>query len=102
MASFASELRCKLSATSSRQAFPSLSTRDGRRASRSKWMEHRSLVMGLGAAIGTSTVTEVVPEAVWPLSSTTLQVTVTGPTGAPAVERVAVVPDPITEPEVEL
>ena len=65
-------------------------------------MEHSSLVRGFGAAAGTETVTEVAPEAVWPLSSATLQVTVTVPIAAPVVERAAVEPVPFTVPEVEL
>jgi hypothetical protein len=58
--------------------------------------------MGLGAATGTSTVTAVVLEAVCPLSSATLHVTVMDPVGAPEVFSVDVEPDPLREPEVEL
>jgi len=47
-------------------------------------------------------VTEVVPDALPPLSSATLQFTETTPSAVPAVERVAVEPDPLTDPEVEL
>jgi hypothetical protein len=65
-------------------------------------MGHRALVIGLGAATGDTTVTVAVLAAVCPLSSATLQVTVMGPVGAPEVISVAVEPDPLTEPEVEL
>src|SRR3984957_550209 len=100
--SVASELCCKLSATSSRQAFPSLSTRTGRRRSRSNFTEHISLTAGMGGGAGAATVTEVVPDALPPLSSATLHVTETTPSAVPAVARVAVEPDPLTDPEVEL
>ena len=100
-ASLASELRCRLRATSSRQALASLSTRAGRRLSRSKFTEQRLDVVGAGGGGGgggAMTVTVVVAEAVWPLSSTTLHVTVIVPGAAPAVDSVAVVPLPVTEP----
>ena len=58
--------------------------------------------MGLGAGAGTSTVTAVVLEAVCPLSSATLHATLMDPVGAPKVLSVAVEPDPLTEPAVEL
>ena len=54
------------------------------------------------AAAGAFTVTVVVAEAVWPLSSTTLQVTVIGPGAAPAVDSVAVELLPLIEPAVAL
>jgi hypothetical protein len=43
-------------------------------------------------------VTEVVAEAVWPLSSTTLQVIVMAPGAAPAVDNVAVDEVPEIDP----
>ena len=64
-------------------------------------MEHISLTAGLTGA-GTSTVTVAGLEAVWPLSSATLQVTVMGPADTPPVDRVAVEPSPLTVPDVEL
>ena len=57
---------------------------------------------GAGACGGVATVTVVCCEAVWPLSSTTLQVTVMVPGATPAVVSVAVEVDPLTEPAVEL
>jgi hypothetical protein len=42
----------------------------------------------------------VIADAVLPLSSTTLQVTETGPGDAPALEYVALAPVPFTEPAV--
>ena len=65
-------------------------------------MEHNSLVWGFATTAGTETITEVAPEAVCPLSSATLQVTVTVPTVAPVVDKAAVVPVPFTKPDVEL
>src|SRR5271170_3182664 len=97
-ASFASEVRCRLRAISSRQALASLSTRAGRFLSRSKLIEQRALVVGAGGGGGALTVTVVVQEADWPLSSTTLHVTVIVPGAAPAVLNVAVEPLPDTEP----
>src|SRR5580698_4252284 len=97
-ASFASEARCRFREISSRQALPSLSTRVGRRLSRSKLTEQRALVVGAGGGGGALTVTVVIEEAVWPLSSTTLQVTVMVPGAAPAVLNVAVVVLPETDP----
>ena len=47
-------------------------------------------------------VTEVTAEALPPLSSATLQVTEISPSAAPVVAKVAVEPDPLTEPAVEL
>ena len=44
--------------------------------------------------------TVVVEEAVWPLSSATLQVTVMSPAGAPAVDSVAVFVVPEIWPDV--
>src|ERR1700733_2352934 len=98
-ASFASEALCSFSAISSRQALASLSTRLGRFASRSKLTAQSALVSGAGGGGGAFTVTVVVDDAVWPLSSTTLQVTVIVPGAAPAVLSVAVEPLPDTEPE---
>src|ERR1700712_1564040 len=89
-ASFASEERCRFRAISSRQALASLSTRAGRRLSRSKLIEQRADVVGTGGGVGATTVTVVVCDADWPLSSTTLQVTVIVPGAAPVVLRVAV------------
>src|SRR5665213_4072483 len=63
-ASFASEERCRLRATSSRQALPSLSTRVGRRLSRSKLTEQRLLTVGAGGGGGALMVTLVVDDAV--------------------------------------
>src|ERR1035437_5326290 len=100
MASRASDLLWRLSAISSRQALPSLSTREGRRASRSKFKEHNSLVWGLAATTGAAIVTGVVVEAVWPRSSATLQVTVMTPVAAPTADRVAAGPVPLTDPAV--
>jgi len=57
---------------------------------------------GGGGGGGAITLTLVVDEAVLPLSSTTLQVTVIGPGAAPAVESVAVEDVPLTEPAVAL
>jgi len=102
IASFASGLRCRSSAISSRLALHYLSTLTGRRASRSKCTAHRSLVVGLAVSTGAATVTVVVAEAVWPLSSATLHVMVIGPTIAPAVERVTVESVPVIEPELAL
>ena len=102
MASFASEALCSFSATSSRQALASLSTRVGRRVSRSKFKLHSADVVGAGGGGGAVIDTVVCPEAVWPLSSTTLHVTVIVPGAAPAVDKVAVAPLPLTEPAVEL
>ena len=48
------------------------------------------------------TVTEVVAEALWPLSSTTLHVTVIMPGAAPAVDSVALPVVPLIEPAVAL
>ena len=45
-------------------------------------------------------VTLVLADAVWPLSSETLQVIPTAPVGAPAEEYSAVVPVPVTVPAV--
>src|SRR6202453_4743748 len=95
---FASELRCRLREISSRQALASLSTRAGRRASRSKLIEQRALVVGAGGGGGAFTVTVVLADAVCPLSSTTLQVTVIVPGAAPVVLSVAVEVLPDTEP----
>src|ERR1700712_1954050 len=102
IATLASEELCSFSAISSRQAFASLSTRTGRRASRSKLMVHSAEVVGAGGGGGACTVTVVIPEAVWPLSSTTLPVTVIGPGAAPVVDNVAVGPVPLIDPAVEL
>src|ERR1700678_4001371 len=88
-ASLASEERCRLRATSSRQALASLSTRVGRLASRSKLTEQRLDACGTGGGGGGGgaiTVTVVVADALWPFSSTVLQVTVIAPGAAPAVE----------------
>ena len=79
IASFASEELCSFSAMSSRQAFASLSTRVGRRAYRARSSASTAqTVVGAGGGGGAVTVTVVIAEAVWPLSSTTLQVTVIG------------------------
>ena len=59
------------------------------------------VVTGAGAT-GALTVTVVCCEAVWPLSSTTLQVTVMVPGATPEVERVAVEVLPLIEPAEEL
>src|SRR5580698_8371593 len=79
-ASLASEVRCRLRATSSRQALASLSTRVGRLASRSKLTEQRLDAMGAGGGGGIAgplTATVAILESLFPRSSTTLQVTVT-------------------------
>src|SRR4051812_35401642 len=102
IASFASAERCRLRAISSRQALASLSTRAGRLLSRSKLIEHIACVVGAGGGVGATTVTVVVAEADWPLSSTTLQVTVIVPGAAPVVVSVAVEVLPLTEPAVVL
>ena len=102
MASLESELRFKLAAMSSRHAFASLSIRAGRFLSLLKVMEQSCEVLMTGGGGGATTVTEVVVEAVWPLSSATLQVTVMVPGAAPTVLSVAVVLVPDTEPAVEL
>ena len=101
-ASFASEALLQVQGDSSRQALASLSTRVGRRLSRSKLTEQRLLVVGAGGGGGALTVTVVVADAVWPLSSTTLQVTVMVPGAAPAVVSVAVEVLPLIEPAVAL
>jgi hypothetical protein len=44
----------------------------------------------------------VIAEAVWPLSSTTLPVTVIAPGAAPVVDNVAVEVLPLIDPAVEL
>src|SRR5580698_9917993 len=80
------------SATSSRQALDSLSTRVGRLVSRSNWIAQSVCVLGGGGGGGTWTFTDVVAEAVCDLSSCTLQVTVMDPAGAPVVARTALVP----------
>src|ERR1700735_3123630 len=87
MASLAFGSRCAFRAMSSRQALASLSTRVGRFASLSKLMVQRLVVLiTVGCVIGTAlTVTVVCCEAVWPLSSTTLQVTVIVPGATPVV-----------------
>ncbi len=82
-------------ATSSMQAFASLSTRVGRLVSRSKLIEQRVEVFGIGGGGGGGgaiTDTLVRDEADWPLLSTTLQVTVMVPGEAPAVDSVTLVP----------
>src|SRR6185437_14431307 len=94
----ASEERCRFSATSSRQPFASLSTRVGRRLSWLNWMEHSVCTFGAGGGGGACTSTVVVEDAVWPLSSDTLQVTVIVPAGAPVVANVAVFPVPLIDP----
>ena len=43
-------------------------------------------------------VTEVFDDALWPLSSATLQVIDAGPVGAPVEEKDAVLPVPLTVP----
>src|ERR1700679_2740551 len=90
IASFAVVSRCAVRAMSSRQALASLSTRVGRALSLSKVMEQRFCVtIGAGGG-GALRLTLVCDEAVWPLSSTTLHVTViVVPGAAPAVESVA-------------
>src|SRR6266702_5145308 len=103
--SLASEERWRARATSSRQALASLSTRAGRTLSRSKLTEQRLDAMGAGGGGGGGgaiTFTLAVDDAVLPLSSTTLQVTVMEPGAAPAVESVAVEVVPLTEPAVAL
>ncbi len=84
---FASACRCRSSATSSRQALASLSTRVGRLVSVAKVIEQSACVFGAGGTTGATIVTLVVALAVWPLSSDTLHVIPTAPVGAPA-ERV--------------
>src|ERR1700744_5892825 len=67
MASFAFGSRCALRAMSSRQALASLSTRAGRRASRSKLTVQRLVVVGAGGGVvtaGAATVTVVICDAV--------------------------------------
>jgi hypothetical protein len=75
-----------------------LSTRIGRFTSCSNWIEHSVCVFGVGGGGGAATFTVVVDEAVWPLSSATLQVTVTAPAGAPVVDKVAELLVPLTDP----
>jgi len=68
-------------------------------------MEQRLDVFGAGGGGGGGgaiTVTDVVAEAVCPLSSTTLHVTVIAPGAATAVESVAEDEVPLTAPAVEL
>ena len=65
-------------------------------------IEQRLLVEGAGGGAGALTVTVVVCDAVCPLSSTTLQVTVIVPGAAPAVLNVAVDVLPVTDPAVAL
>ena len=107
-ASFALDERCRASATSSRQAFASLSTRVGRLASRSKLTEHRLDAIGAGGGGGGGggggaiTLTLVVADIWCPLSSDTPQVTVIGPGAAPPVESVAEGVVPLMEPAVAL
>src|SRR5665213_2917798 len=104
MASLALGSRCRLSATSSRHALASLSTRIGRCVSRSKLTVHRFCALGAGGggggggAGGAMTDTLVRPDAVPPLSSETLQVTVMVPAPAPTVESVALEVVPLMEP----
>src|ERR1700760_3275285 len=103
MASLACGSRCAFRAMSSRQALASLSTRVGRFASRSKEMVQRLWVVTAGGGVaGADTVTVVICEAVWPLSSTTLQVTVMVPGATPGVVSVAVEVLPLMEPAVAL
>jgi hypothetical protein len=82
-----------------------LSTRVGRFVSRSKLTVHRLDVVGAGGGGGGGgaiTVTLVVADAVLPLSSTVLHVTVIEPGAAPALDNVAVAPVPLTDPAVEV
>src|SRR5580698_9767727 len=88
--SLALESRLRVRAISSRQPLASLSTRTGRLLSRSKETLQRLLVCGGGGGGGTLMVTWVVAVACLPRSSTTLQVMLMTPDGAPAVLRVAV------------
>src|SRR3984885_12162223 len=62
-------------------------------------IEQSVCVWGCGGGVGCSMLTEVGGEAVWPLSSATLQVTVIGPAGAPDGFRVAVLLLPLIWPE---
>src|ERR1700733_3250993 len=59
-ANLASEERCKFKATSSKQAFASLSTRLGRRLSLPKSMVHSASVFATSAGVGALIVTVVV------------------------------------------
>src|ERR1700728_1336790 len=103
IASFAVVSRWAVRAMSSRQALASLSTRVGRALSLSKVMVQRLWVTGAGGGGGAFSVTVVCDEAVWPLSSTTLQVTViVVPGAAPVVDNVAVPVFPLMDPAVEL
>ncbi len=75
----------------------------GRDLSLSKVMVHRLWVTGAGGGGGAFSVTVVCDEAVWPLSSTTLQVTVIVVLGAaPVVDRVAEEVLPLIDPAVAL
>ena len=63
-----------------------------------KVIEQSDEMVGTGGAGGASIVTGAVALAVCPLSSVTVQVTVAVPVGAPAEEKVAELPVPLTEP----
>src|SRR5579863_1611490 len=89
------------SATWSRQALASLSTRSGRFASFEKLIEHSACDLGAGGGGGGARMVIVVlADAIWFLSSDTPHVIPTAPVGAPADEYSAVVPVPVTVPAV--
>src|ERR1700677_4770967 len=93
--------RLRLSATSSRQALDSLSTRSGRFLSRSKVMVQRFCILGMtgvGGGAGVATTIDVLAVAFCPWSSITRQVTVILPGLAPAVVSPAVGPAPAMTP----
>src|SRR5215469_3785518 len=98
MTSLESDCCCSESATWSRQALASLSTRVGRFLSLANETVHRACACGTGGGGGATISTDVFAVAVCPLSSVTVQVIVTVPVGAPVEENAAVVPLPLTEP----
>ena len=61
-------------------------------------MEQSACVCGCGGGGGASIFSDVFDDALWPLSSATLQVIETGPVGAPVDEYEAELPLPLMVP----
>src|SRR5215472_7339590 len=98
MTSLASDCCCNESATWSRQALASLSTRVGRFVSLSNATEHRACACGTAGGGGATISTAVFALTVCPLSSLKLQVIATLPVGAPVEEYAAEAPLPLMVP----